>query len=129
LLVGACSEGNDALKNAPPDLAEAVDMSAEQFDMTDVDLQGPTCGAIVICLATQCGFTNLTCDQGCTAGAGQAAVTQAGSLAACTALNCLGSLGAQDGGGLSGMLAIIGCMTMKCSGQVNACEGFPFAGQ
>jgi len=129
LLVGGCSEGTDALKNGPADLAEPADLSLDERDLSVADLKGPSCGEVVICLA-QCGFTNLQCDQMCTVGAQPAAAQQAGALAVCTALNCLGSLAGQDGGGgLGGMFAIIACMTSKCSMQVNACEGFPFNGQ
>ena len=123
----ACSEGHDQFLHAP-DLGPSTDAAEAQLDLTPVDLMGPDCGQIMICVLQQCALTNLTCDQACVAGAQPAALQQSGALILCAATNCLAGLAGGDGGaGIGGMLAIISCIETKCPMQTNACEGLPFA--
>jgi hypothetical protein len=106
------------------DLAVVEDQGGAD-DLSMPDLKGPSCGQIVLCLF-KCGFTNLTCDQMCTAGAQPTAIQESTALGLCTAQNCLSTLTGSADAGAAGMLAVIGCIEKACPMQVNSCEDLPF---
>ena len=123
LALSCSEEGHPGSASSAPDQAMVVDMSGESDDMNADDLSSAvSCGQILGCVATQCGLTNVTCDQMCVAGAPTTSITQAGALIACAALNCLGG----DGGGLGGgglNVQLFLCMQQKCSMQLANCPG------
>jgi hypothetical protein len=122
LALSCNEEGHDELKN-PPDEAMLVDLS-ETADLSSADLvPGITCGSIITCVITQCGATNLTCDQMCVAGAPSSAIVAASALIGCAAISCLAGDGGAGGlgGGLN--LGLLLCLQNHCSMQIANCPG------
>jgi hypothetical protein len=82
----------------------------------------PTCGAILVCVAAECGLTNITCAQTCADGASAAVVDQALAVALCGAQHCVA-----DGG--TPMLGppLFLCLASNCAPELAACGGVPAA--
>jgi hypothetical protein len=127
LLALSCNEGYDEFKY-PQDLATVGDDLGASDDMSvSPDLNGPTCGQILMCMIGQCMLTNLTCDQMCAAGAPTSQITAAGALAFCAAQHCLGGDGGAGlGGGVN--LGLFLCIAQNCQMQLANCPGLSLGG-
>src|SRR5262249_14281787 len=121
LLLAACNHGNDVMGGADQDLATVPDL-AGAADLASPP--GPSCGQIAMCVFT-CRM-DLTCYQGCVAGASPATLATLGQLVLCAGTNCLNGLGGGDGGMGPGNLdqqKLFMCLFMKCQQQLAMCGG------
>jgi hypothetical protein len=116
MFICACNHGND--------MAMATDM-AMMPDLGGPDMAaspGPSCGEIATC-AFMCG-QDVTCYQGCVAGASPQTLLTLGNLLVCAGTNCSSSLGlgGADAGGLD-QVGLFKCLFQKCPQQLSMCGG------